>query len=123
VSEFQPTLDFTQKLPPAVQERIAEGMQQADENANARWKHVWDGCVLAAARRLHELTSDDVLEEFEKLNHPPGTHNMSAIGPAMKRAWKMGILSPTDRVVRSLRKEKQGNRHNIWISKYCGGKS
>lgn len=118
---MQFALDFTEKqtLPPAAQARIQAGMQQADDNANERWKHIWDGCVLAAARRLHELTSDDVLEEFEKLKHAPGTHNLAAIGPAMKRAWKMGVLKPTDRVVRSTRPEKNGNRHNIWVSTYA----
>lgn len=116
---FQPCFDFTAKpLPPAVQERIAEGMKQADDNASPRWKHIWDGCVLAAARRLKELTSDDVLAEFEKLKHPPATHNLSAIGPAMKRAWKMGVISPTEKVVRSERLEKKGNFHRSWMSNY-----
>lgn len=115
---LQFAIDFDAKLPVSAQ----LGMAQADENADARWKHIWDGCVLAAARRLPELTSDDVLEEFEKLNHPPHTHNLSAIGPAMKRAWKMGILKPTDKIVRSLREEKRGNYHRTWVSNYCGQK-
>lgn len=117
--ELQYSLDYDAKLPPSAQ----DGMARADENADGRWKHIWDGCVLAAARRLPELTSDDVLEEFEKLNHPPQTHNLSAIGPAMQRAWKMGILKPTGRVLRSTRKIKNGNLHSVWTSNYCGQKS
>lgn len=113
-------LDFTSKLPPQVQERIAAGMQQADENADPKWKHFWDACVMAAARKKPEITSDDVLEEFEKLVKQPHTHNLAAIGPAMKRARTMGILQHTDRVVRSERKEKNGNRHNVWISLVYG---
>lgn len=122
MTTFQPTLDFTQKLPPDIQEKIADGMQRADENANARWKYMWDSCVVAAAKRLPEITSDDVLEEYEKLKYQPGTHNLSAIGPAMKRAWKMGALSPTDRLTRSKRLEKNGNRHVIWTSNLFGAK-
>jgi hypothetical protein len=38
-------------------------MATADENANERWKKIIDGCILAAARRLPELTVDDVLAE------------------------------------------------------------
>lgn len=114
-------LDFTQKLPLATQEKIADGMAQVDANADPKWKHIFDGCVLAAAVRLQELTSDDVLEEYEKLGHAPGTHNMAAIGPAMSRAAKMGILRRTDRVVRSKRLGKNGNRHNIWLSNYFNG--
>lgn len=114
--------DFSQKLPPAVQEKIADGMQRADENADGRWKYMWDACVVAAAKRLPEITSDDVLEEYEKLKYQPGTHNLSAIGPAMKRAFRMGALSPTDRLTRSKRIEKNGNRHVIWKSNLFGGK-
>jgi hypothetical protein len=107
-------LDWDSKLPPSAQ----IGMAQADANANKVWKHIWDGCVLAAARRLPEITSDDVLFEFEQLKNQPMTHNLSAIGPAMRRGWKMGILMPTDKVVRSLREEKRGNYHRTWKSQY-----
>lgn len=114
-------LDFTEKLPAAVQERIANGMQQADDNADGRWKHIFDACVLAAARKKPEITSDDVLEEIENLPEAPSTHNLSAIGPAMKRAAEMGILKRTDRTVRSKRKLKNGNLHAVWISSYYQG--
>lgn len=110
-------LDFTNKLPPAVQEKIAEGMERVDRNADPKWRHIFDGCVLAAARKFPELTSDDVLPELAALPEPPDTHNMAAIGPAMQRAWKMGILERTDKVVRSKVIGKNGNRHNIWVSK------
>jgi hypothetical protein len=115
---FQPLFDFDAKLPPATQQKIAEGMQQADDNANPQWKATWDACVLAAARRLPELTSDDVLEEFEKLGHAPGTHNLSAIGPAMIRAMRNGFIKPTEQFVRSERVEKRGNLHKKWLSNY-----
>jgi hypothetical protein len=114
-------LDFTQKLPPAVQEKIAEGMKRADDNADERWKHVFDACVLAAARAKAEITVDDVLDEIEKLPDPPSTHNLAAMGPAMKRAAKMGVISPTDRTLRSRREIKHGNRHSVWKSNYFGG--
>ncbi len=121
MSAMQFTLDFTQKLPAPAQARIADGMAQADQNADIRWKHIWDGCVLAAARQKQEITSDDVLLEFEKLPTPPETHNLAAIGPAMLRAAKMGVITRTDRFERSKRPEKNGNLHAIWRSNYCGG--
>jgi len=113
----QYALDFTQRLPPAAQARIHDGMKQADENANQRWRHVFDGCVLAAARKKAEITSDDVLAEIETLPNPPETHNLAAIGPAMKRGAQMGILARTDRFARSIRPEKNGNLHAIWTSR------
>lgn len=116
---FQGTLDFSKQLPLETQVKIAEGMAQADANANEKWKHFYDGCVLAVAKRLEELTSDDVLEEMLKLHgEVPKTHNLAAIGPAMKRAKEMGVIAPTDRFMRSKRPEQNGNLHRIWTSNY-----
>jgi hypothetical protein len=71
----------------------------------------------AAAKKKAEIVSDDVLAELELLPDPPDTHNLAAIGPAMQRAVKMGILRPTDRVKRSERVEKHGNRQNVYVSR------
>jgi len=121
MSDFQYAIDFTQNRPPAVQEKIEAGMRAADDHADEHWKHVFDACVLAAAKKKPEITSDDVLAELEALPNPPDTHNLAAIGPAMIRANKMGILKRTDRVKRSERPEKHGNRQNIWVSNYHVG--
>ena len=117
MSTFQFDLDFTTKRPPAVQEKIAEGMKAADDHADGRWKHWFDAAVLAAARKKPELTSDDVIAELELLPDRPSTHNLAAIGPAMRRAQGMGILEHTDGLKRSERPEKNGNLHRIWRSK------
>ena len=106
-------LDFSKRLPVSAQ----LGMKQADDNAKEEWKHWFDGCVLAAAKKKPEITSDDVLAEIEALPHAPETHNLAAIGPAMIRAAKMGILRGTDRTVRSERAIKNGNLHRVWESK------
>lgn len=118
---MQYSLDFTQKLPPPAQERVRAGMEQADDHADPRWRHIFDGCVLAAARKKAEITSDDVLAELELLPDGPSTHNLAAIGPAMKRAAQMGVLSYTNQVKRSERPEKHGNRQNVWRSNYYDG--
>ena len=111
---MQFSIDFDQKLPPSAQ----IGMKQADENADEKWKHVWDACVLAVAKRKELLTSDDVLAEFESLYRPPHTHNLAAIGPAMQRARVMKVVTSTNEVRRSDRPEKHGNRQNVWKSLY-----
>ncbi len=112
-NDMQFALDFSKRLPVSAQ----IGMEQADEHAKPDWKHWFDGCVLAAAKKKSEITSDDVLAEIEALPQAPETHNLAAIGPAMIRAAKMGILRGTDRVKRSERPEKHGNRQNIWESR------
>ena len=114
---MQYALDFTERMPVCAQERIADGMQRADDNADERWKHFFDAAVLMAAQKHFELTSDDVLEEIERMPRAPSTHNLAAIGPAMKRAAQMGILRRTDRFCRSKRTEKNGNLHAIWESR------
>ena len=113
---MQFSLDFDSKLPVSAQ----IGMATADENANDRWKAIIDGCILAAARRLQELTVDDVLEEYEKLPKQvrPTTHALDALGPAMVRAKQKGILRSTGRTKRSKRPVTHGNRHSIWESRY-----
>lgn len=113
--------DATKGLPQKVSDAITDGMQRADENADGRWRHIFDACVLAAARKKAEITSDDVLTEIEALPNPPDTHNLAAIGPAMIRAKQMGVISSTDRVVRSKRPGKHGNRQNVWASNYFQG--
>jgi hypothetical protein len=123
------SLDFTGKTPPAVQDAIKDGMKRADENANYFWKKVLDGCVLAAARRLPELTVDDVLDEMEAINvarkiagKPPiETHNLDALGPAMMRAKRDKIISPTTTKIRSKRVVKHGNLRTLWTSNFFGG--
>lgn len=111
-------LDFTQKLPPAVQERIAEGMAQSDANANHFWKRMIDHAIIAVARCMKEFTVDDVLDEMEKIPNCPETHALHALGPAMQRARRDKIVSPTNRLVRSAREVKHGNRRSVWISNY-----
>jgi hypothetical protein len=119
---MQYSIDFSGKVPPVVQQRIRDGMKRADENADPKWRHIFDACVLAAARKKPEITSDDVLAEIEALPDPPKTHNLAAIGPAMKRAAQMGIIARTDRFCRSRVPHKNGNLHNVWSSR-CHGQN
>jgi hypothetical protein len=114
------TFDFGENLPPETQAKIHDGMAQADANADVKWRHLIDHCVVSAARKKAEISIDDVLDEFDALPQDvrPTTHNWSALGPAMSRARKMGVLKPTDRVIRSRRDVKHGNRHNVWVSNY-----
>ncbi len=111
-------LDWNSKLPPSAQ----IGMQQADANAEPRWKREIDACILAVARRLAEFTVDDVLAEIESLPCPFETHNLAALGPRMKEVSKsLGYMEATDQVRRSKRPEKNGNLHRVWRSRIYAG--
>jgi hypothetical protein len=109
--QFQ--IDFEQKLSPGAQ----IGMQQADDNADDRWKRYVDGAIQAVARQKDEFTVDDVLAELEKLPHHPDTHNLAALGPRMKEVSKtLRYMTATEKVLRSKRPEKNGNLHRVWRS-------
>lgn len=116
---MQFSIDFERKLPPSAE----IGMAQADSNASDQWKRVMDGAILAVARRMPEFTVDDVLEEMGKIPNAPSTHNLSALGPRMKRvARELEYMVGTDRMRRSRNVIKHGNLHRIWLSKvYQGG--
>lgn len=118
MSEGQWSLDFTKTLPPAVRDRIAEGMQQSDANANHFWKRMIDHAIVAVARRMKEFTVDDVLDEMEKIPNCPQTHALHALGPAMQRARRDKIVTGTNVLVRSTREVKHGNRRSVWMSNY-----
>lgn len=114
MTDLQFTIDFENKLPPKAQ----IGMQQADENANDRWKRWVDGAIQVVAISKAEFTVDDVLAHLESLPYPPDTHNLAALGPRMKRVAKeLGYMEATDRVQRSKRPNSHGNFLRVWKSK------
>jgi hypothetical protein len=117
----QESFDFTAGLPVPAKDAIADAMERVNANADEDWKTTFDRCVVEAARKKQELTSDDVLEEYEAIPGRPVTHNLSAIGPAMLRAKNDGVLTSTGRVVRSVRSVKHGIRHTIWHSNIYQG--
>jgi len=113
----QGSFDFSNGLPPSAQ----DGMERVDANADPDWKAIWDKCVVETARKKQELTSDDVLDEYETIPDRPVTHNLAAIGPAMLRAKNDGILTSTNRTIRSSKQIKHGIRHTIWHSNIYQG--
>lgn len=116
--KLQFEIDFSGRLPVSAQ----EGMAQADENADDRWKRWVDGCIQAVATEKQEFTVDDVLARLEALPSPPDTHNLAALGPRMREVSKtLKYMTATERVVRSQRIEKRGNFHRVWRSNLFRG--
>jgi hypothetical protein len=106
-------LDFSGSFPVNVQ----DGMAQAYENANDRWKRYVDGCIQAVAREHAFFTIDEVLAKLEALPTPPSTHNLSALGPRMLEVSKeLKYMRATDELKRSARPEKHRRFLRVWRS-------
>lgn len=110
---LQLRMDYSGHLPI----RAQLGMQQAEDSASDDFKAVILGCVLAVARRKSEVCADDVMAEYLSLPDRPFLHR-NAMGPLIVRAWRDGILKPTDRVARSQREGSRGHMQRIWQSNY-----
>lgn len=108
------SLDFSKRLPVSAQ----LGMKKADDNACPEWKYMVNAAIVAVARKQQELTVDDVIVELGEIPHCPKNHSLDALGPAMMRAAKMGVITGTGRRERSKRPEKNGNLHSIWRSNH-----
>lgn len=78
---------------------------------------------LAEVKKAKADADASFKEEMGGIKNCPTTHALDALGPAMCRAARMGVLKSTNRVIRSKRPEAHGNRHTVWTSNYYGGKA
>src|SRR4051812_45579926 len=87
------SFDFSGKLPVSAQ----RGMAKADANACPEWRYMVDHAIVAVARKQQLVTVDDVITELGEIPHCPKNHSLDALGPAMTRAARMGVLRNTGR--------------------------
>lgn len=90
----------------------AEGIGQADANADERWKECALDAIEWCARYLDDFTSDDVWTILEDM---PGaqTHEPSALGPCFLRASHAGVICKTG----AMRASRLKRRHRdllVW---------
>lgn len=94
------------------------GMQQADENADARWKRETDAAVRQVALTHTEFTADEVVAELDRNQFHWTTHNQAALGPRLKEvAREMEYMEGTEQVRRSKRPKSHGNLLRVWRSR------
>lgn len=76
-----------------------KAIKKADVNANNEWKDAMASVVYYVATVMREFTSDDVRQETARRMKAdpdfPETHNLSALGPVMRRAEKSGWIVGT----------------------------
>lgn len=84
---FQPS---PATLADAIKKRDA-AMDQVEEHAGEDWQDYAISIIRDIARTRDTFTSDEVMEALKWEPHDP-----RALGPAMKRAQRAGIIAPTD---------------------------
>lgn len=103
-----------------IYEEKRNSIQRSEDNANAEWKRVALECVKTVATHESIFTADEVIEELSKF--AVSTHDLRALGPVMRRAQKLGWITPTDNFVPSSRcnvHHQMIRRWKSWILEDC----
>lgn len=74
-------------------------MDRVEDKAGEAWSQYAVSLIRSIAQRMKRFTSDDVMVSLEQKPHDP-----RALGPAMKRAQKLGYIKPTTDFKPSLRR-------------------
>lgn len=74
-------------------------MAQVEEHAGEDWNEYVYALIVNVARFKGKFTSDDVMEQMKWK-----PHDCRALGPAIKRVQKDGIIEPTDEFKLSTRR-------------------
>lgn len=107
-------------LAPSEQPKVSffreEAIQRADDHVLENWKAHADAVIEATARRYREFTSEQVWDMgLRKPN--TGSSDGDALGPAMRRAVKAGIIANTGRLEQATnRPQRHNNPKRIWLS-------
>jgi hypothetical protein len=96
-----------------------DGMARAEEGAGAAWMRAAAAAIARVARQKAEFVSEEVWT-VGGLEMPPSGERR-ALGPAMKRAWKDGLIEPTERFVPSPRSSCHRAASRVWRSLVHGG--
>lgn len=93
-----------------------EAIQRADEHVEGDWKAHAHEMITLAARRFPEFTSEQVWEVG--LRRPEeGSSDGDALGPALRRAAREGIIVNTGRLEQATnRPQRHNNPKRVWRS-------
>jgi hypothetical protein len=97
-----------------------KAIKKADVHANDEWKDAMANVVYYVATIMREFTSDDVRQETAKRMKAdpdfPVTHNLSALGPVMRRAEADGWIVGTTNFIPSRVVTRHSAPIKIWRS-------
>lgn len=86
-------------------------IEQIDSNTSENWKAAAMQALQKVAATVERFTTDLV---WEVLDGEP--HDNRAMGPVMRRAWKAGLIEPTDQHELSERPQCHRRPMRVWQS-------
>lgn len=95
----------------AAQEAKREAIARVDANMEPAWAETVEKAIVLVANKLREFTTDDVWEELDGAVEP---HERRAMGAAMLRVAKTGLIVATDRTRPSARAVCHANPKRVW---------
>jgi hypothetical protein len=93
------------------QEAKREAIARVEANMEPEWAAVVEKAIIMVAQKLGEFTTDDVWEELDGAVEP---HERRAMGAAMLRVAKTGLIVATDRTRPSQRAVCHANPKRVW---------
>lgn len=97
----------------------AEGVARAEGNANPQWMEAVSRIISSFASTGVRFTSDHVWAELARLDRF-ATPEPRAMGSAILKASKQGVIRQTGEYWRSERPESHGRRIAVWIGSQVG---
>jgi hypothetical protein len=93
-----------------------DGMSRAEAHAHVVWKAVVKHAIRLLAQENEYLNSDDVRVWMDSNRPTVKTHNLSALGPMMTKAARLGWIESVD-TMRSEIPVTHGKHITLWRSK------
>lgn len=95
----------------AAEEAKRVAIAQVERNMDPDWAALAEVAIMAVIARSREFTTDDVWQELGNATEP---HERRAMGAAMLRVAKQGLIAATDRTRPSARSVCHANPKRIW---------
>lgn len=96
----------------ASEEAKREAIARVGRNMNPDWAELVDQAIMLVLSKRREFTTDDVWDELDGTIEP---HEKRAMGAAMLRVARKGLIHATDRTMPSARAVCHANPKRIWM--------
>ena len=93
-----------------------QAVEAVGNAADSRWMAVAHVTILRLARKHDRFTTDEVWAEIERLHPFTTVAEPRAMGAAMTKAHREGIISPTPEYVQSTRPQNHARPIRVWRS-------